>query len=402
MGMVSNPVMEDHAARCDSRGVDFRFELEQKTQMIAGLDGIRAVAFLIVFFFHTRNLPFGWMGVQLFFVLSGFLITDILLRMKEKYPRREFFLKFYGRRFLRIFPLYYFYLALLTALIFLLPLLDLQGIHPELNKGFLNQIWVSLFYLYDFFHASTFFERSRFFTHLWSLSVEEQFYFVWPMLIFLTPRDKFKQLCFTAIGLGFVFRIVITLIYRGQVFPFLLTDPQLAVNVLPFSHLDAFALGAYISRFEIPRPRLQLVALAIVVPAIGLLTDFLRKGTLTFALGYDLPMTGYYKEVWGYTLLNYLFAVLIYCVARKGFLTRILELAPLRYLGKISYGLYVYHYGTIAIMTALFRKYELDYSLRSPQMFIASFGATLLIATLSFYLLEKPIMNLKDRLFSTS
>ncbi len=370
--------------------------------MIAGLDGIRGIAFLIVFFFHTRNLPFGWMGVQLFFVLSGFLITDILLRMKEKYPRREFFVKFYGRRFLRIFPLYYFYLALLTALIFLLPLLDLKGIRPELNKGFFNQIWVSLFYLYDFFHASAFFERSRFFVHLWSLSVEEQFYFVWPMLIFLTPREKFKQLYFTAIGLGFIFRLAITLIYRGHLLPFLLTDPQMAVNVLPFSHLDAFAFGAYITRFEIPRPRLQLVALTILVPAVGLLTDLLRKGTLTFALGYDLPMTGYYKEVWGYTLLNYLFAVLIYNVARKNFLTGILEFAPLRYLGKISYGLYVYHYGVIAITSALFRRYELDYSLRSPQIFIASFAATLLIATLSFYLLERPIMNLKDRLFSTS
>jgi peptidoglycan/LPS O-acetylase OafA/YrhL len=382
--------------------MDLYFELEQKTQMIAGLDGIRAVAFLIVFFFHTRNLPFGWMGVQLFFVLSGFLITDILLRMKEKLPRREFFVKFYGRRFLRIFPLYYFYLALLTALIFLLPLIDLKGIKPELGKGFLNQIWVSLFYLYDFFHASAFFERSRFFTHLWSLSVEEQFYFVWPLLIFMTPRDKFKQLCFTAIGLGFIFRLVITLIYRSQLLPFLLTDPQQAVNVLPFSHLDAFAFGAYISRFEIPRPRWQLAALAIAVPAIGLLTDFVKKGTLTFALGYDLPMTGFYKEVWGYTLLNYLFAVLIYCVARTNFLTRILESAPLRYMGKISYGLYVYHYGVIAITAALFRKYGLDYSLRSPQMFIISFGSTLLIATLSFYLLERPMINLKDRIFRVS
>ena len=64
--------------------------------MIAGLDGLRAVAFLIVFFFHTRNLPFGWMGVQLFFVLSGFLITDILLKMKEKLRRQEFFAKFTG------------------------------------------------------------------------------------------------------------------------------------------------------------------------------------------------------------------------------------------------------------------------------------------------------------------
>ena len=370
--------------------------------MIAGLDGLRAIAFLIVFFFHTRNLPFGWLGVQLFFVLSGFLITDILLRMKEKLPRREFFTKFYGRRFLRIFPLYYFYLILLTALIFLLPVLDLKGLRTEISAKFFNQIWVATFYAYDFFHASSFFVRSHFFAHLWSLSVEEQFYLIWPLLIFLTPREKFKQLCFTAIGLGFIFRLAITLIYRTQLFPFLLTDPQQAVNVLPFSHLDAFAFGAYISRFELPRPRLQLLALTVTVPAVGLLTDFLSKGTVTLALGYDLPMTGFYKEVWGYTLLNYLFAVLIYCVARTNFLTGILESAPLRYLGKISYGLYVYHYGIIAIIVALFRKYDIDYSLRSPQMFVVSMSATLLIATLSFYLLEKPIINLKDRIFRVS
>lgn len=370
--------------------------------MIAGLDGLRAVAFLIVFFFHTRNLPFGWLGVQLFFVLSGFLITDILLRMKEKLPRREFFLKFYGRRFLRIFPLYYFYLILLAVFIFTLPTLKLNLLNAEIGKGYLNQIWVAAFYVYDFFHASAFFERSRFFTHLWSLSVEEQFYLLWPLLIFLTPRDKFKQLCFSAIGLGFVFRLIITLVYRTQALPFLSNDPQQAVNALPFSHLDAFAFGAYISRFEIPRPRLQLFVLAIFIPLIGLLTDYISKGAMTFALGYDLPMTGYYKEVWAYTFLNYFFAVLIYCVARINLFKQILDSAPLRYLGKISYGLYVYHYGVIAIVAALFKKYGLGYSLRSPQMFVAAMGATLLIATVSFYLLEKPIIGLKDKLFRVS
>jgi peptidoglycan/LPS O-acetylase OafA/YrhL len=367
--------------------------------MIPGLDGLRAVAFLIVFFFHTRNLPFGWMGVQLFFVLSGFLITDILLRMKEKLPRREFFIKFYGRRFLRIFPLYYFYLVLLVALIFIAPTIGLKGLNAELSGKFFNQIWVAIFYMYDFFHASSFFARSRFFTHLWSLSVEEQFYLVWPLLIFLTPREKFKRLCLTSIGLGFVFRLAITLIYRAQLFPYLLSDPQQGVNVLPVSHLDAFAFGAYISRFEIPRPRLQLLALTVIIPAIGLLTDFMSKGIINLSLGYDLPMTGYYKEVWGYSLLNYFFAVLIYCVARKNFLTWVLESPPLRYLGKISYGLYVYHYGVIAIMTALFKTYEIDYSLRSVQMFVASMGATLIVASLSFYLLEKPVINLKDKFF---
>jgi peptidoglycan/LPS O-acetylase OafA/YrhL len=370
--------------------------------MIPGLDGLRAVAFLIVFLFHTRHLPFGWMGVQLFFVLSGFLITDILLRMKESLPRREFFVKFYGRRFLRIFPLYYFYLLLLVGLILILPSLKLNALNAELGRQYLDQIWVAALYVYDFFHATVFFERSRFFVHLWSLSVEEQFYLLWPLLIFLTPREKFKGLCFTAIGLGLVFRLAITLIYRAQLFPFLSSDPQQAVNVLPFSHLDAFAFGAYISRFELSRPRLQLLALAIIVPAIGLFTDFISRGTTTLSLGYDLPMTGLYKEVWGYTLLNYLFAVLIYCVARTNFLAIILERAPFRYLGKISYGLYIYHYGVIAICMAIARKYDLGFALRSPQMFFITLGATLLIATLSFTLLEKPLIDLKDKFFRTS
>ncbi len=368
--------------------------------MIPGLDGLRAVAFLIVFFFHVRNLPFGWLGVQLFFVLSGFLITDILLRMKEKLPRREFFVKFYGRRFLRIFPLYYFYLGLLAALILLD--LPLKGLNAELSPKFWNQIWVGALYVYDFFHASAFFVRSRFFVHLWSLSVEEQFYLVWPLLIFLTPRENFKRLCLTAIGLGFLFRLAVTLIYRGSLLPHLLPDPQQAVNVLPFSHLDAFAFGAYISRFEIPRARWQFAGLLILVPALGLLTDFFSKGAWNFAsLGYDLPMSGYYKEVWAYSLWNYLFAALIYLVVKERLLTSVLESAPLRYLGKISYGLYVYHYGVIALTAVAFKTFGLGYSLRSFEFFLVSMSLVVGVASLSYFALEKPIIDLKDRFFKT-
>ena len=83
--------------------------------MIPGLDGLRAIAFLLVFALHTDYLQIGWIGVQFFFVLSGFLITGILLDMKKALPPRDYFTKFYGRRFLRIFPLYYFYLLLMSG-----------------------------------------------------------------------------------------------------------------------------------------------------------------------------------------------------------------------------------------------------------------------------------------------
>ena len=83
--------------------------------MIPGLDGLRAIAILMVFASHSDLVEFGWAGVQLFFVLSGFLITGILLEMKEALPSGQYFIKFYGRRFLRIFPLYYFYLAVMAV-----------------------------------------------------------------------------------------------------------------------------------------------------------------------------------------------------------------------------------------------------------------------------------------------
>jgi peptidoglycan/LPS O-acetylase OafA/YrhL len=84
--------------------------------MIPGIDGLRAIAVLALLAFHVNgyDFGFGWQGVQFFFVLSGFLITGILLRMKETLPVKQYFFNFYGRRFLRIFPLYYFYLFILT------------------------------------------------------------------------------------------------------------------------------------------------------------------------------------------------------------------------------------------------------------------------------------------------
>ncbi|HEX2696471.1 MAG TPA: acyltransferase, partial [Anaerolineales bacterium] len=292
-----------------------------------------------------------------------------------------------------------FYLLLVTGLFLLIPVFKLNPLKTQLASLFQEQIWFALSYTYDFFHASAWFQGTPFFTHLWSLSVEEQFYLIWPLVIFLTPRQHFRKLCLVGIGLGPTLRLAITLIYRNHLLPFLLNDPQLAVNVLPFSQIDAFAMGAYISRFDLPRPRVQLLALSLAVPAVGFFSDLLIKGTITPAFGYSLPLAGMYKEVWGYTLLNYLFVVAIYCTARTHLFEWFLNSKPLKYLGKISYGLYVYHYGLIAVIGALFRKYGLDDSVHSPQMFFLALMLTIIVATLSFFFLEKPLMDLKDRFF---
>jgi len=97
---------------------------------------------------HTDYIQVGWVGVQLFFVLSGFLITGILLDMKQGLKTKEYFTKFYGRRFLRIFPLYYFYLALMWGIT---TWLSSIGYRQKFMKLFPEQVGYALTYVYNFF-----------------------------------------------------------------------------------------------------------------------------------------------------------------------------------------------------------------------------------------------------------
>ncbi len=368
--------------------------------MIPGLDGIRAVAFLLVFILHTDYFYIGWVGVQLFFVLSGFLITDILLKMKDKFAAREFFTKFYGRRFLRIFPLYYFYLALMlgvtTALIAV-------GYKKGYMLRFQEHLPYAVAYIYNFFNASSLHKADSWLVgHFWSLSVEEQFYILWPLLIFLTPKKHIQKLFLAVIFLGPVFRFAITYIYRLQLSPLLSDNMPVAVYVLPFSHLDAFAFGAYVSRFNIPRPKQQLIALLFLIPLIGFSTLYLSTGTIgeTSALGFPYPLANAMKQIWGYSLLDYFFAVFIFAVVNQGLFVRLLETRFLRYLGKISYGLYVYHFPVVWFVGRIRDAGITDEQIAKPMTLLISFPIVLLIATLSYRFIEQPILNLKDRWFS--
>ncbi|MDD2922715.1 MAG: acyltransferase [Anaerolineales bacterium] len=367
--------------------------------MIPGLDGLRAVAFLVLFGLHTDYLQFGWMGVQLFFVLSGYLITDILLRMKRNLPAKEYFLKFYGRRFFRIFPLYYFYIFLMLGITTWLISVSYK---PNIMRVFADQIWYAIFYVYDFFSAYSGFVSSQFLTHLWSLSVEEQFYIFWPLLIFLVPEKSLKKLFLAGIIAGPIFRIALFLIHQFGFIPF--RDPAaLAMYPLPFSHVDAFAFGAYITRFSIPNARKQLTYLGFAIPVIGFATQYAATGSIEpiSALGYPVTMPDGYQFIWAYTLLNYWFAVLIYCVIHEKKSFQFLEWSPLQYLGKISYGLYIYHFPIIWFAGRI-RDLDVSEKIVPPLILLLSFLGTVAVASISYFVIEKPFLNLKDRFVSYS
>jgi peptidoglycan/LPS O-acetylase OafA/YrhL len=366
--------------------------------MIPGLDGLRAIAYLLVFFFHGHYLGVGWVGVQFFFVLSGFLITGILLDMKKSLPPRGYFVKFYGRRFLRIFPLYYFYLLLmggLTAWLISIPY------RPSYMQAFSDQVKYAVFYVYNFIFATILREPSFFLEHFWSLSVEEQFYIFWPLLILFVPHKYRKKFFLACILLGPAFRIAFYFIHTYGGFRIFQPNLAEALYPLPFTHIDAFAFGAYISRYSIPNAKKQFLILLALVPLIGFATQVLATGSFGAFLnfGYPLLMPDGFQFVWGYLLLNYFFAVTIQVVARDGMFNRFLEWSPMRYLGKISYGLYVYHQ---PIMWFAFRIRDLglDEKIANPIAVFIAFFTTLLMASLSYRFLEKPFLSLKDRFFS--
>ena len=221
--------------------------------------------------------------------------------MKENLPTWEYFFKFYGRRFFRIFPLYYFYLLLIF---FLSTWLISISFKPKMMHIVVDQIRYAVLYVYNFYSTLKEFNSSPFLDHLWSLSVEEQFYIVWPLLIFFVNEKHLKKLFLAGIIAGPVFRFLIFLIYQsGCIEAF----RALPIYSLPFSHVDAFALGAYITRFAIPNARKQLIYLSFAVPLIGFVTQFMANGNFEpfLTLGYQDSMPDAYQYIWAYTLYRF-------------------------------------------------------------------------------------------------
>jgi len=203
----------------------------------------RAFAFLSVFLFHCGFFMFGYLGVHAFFVLSGYLIMPIILKTKKSTSSiKEFIINFYGRRSLRIFPAYYFYLLIVTSVIFI------YGWQTQTYyKDFIKQLPWALTYTYDFYHSTRFSLHSDLVSHFWSLSVEEQFYIFIPILFFLVKEKNLKVAFLIIIAAGPVLRALIGLAVTHNFLNLLFLDQRVTVYVMPFSHIDAFIIGGFFS-----------------------------------------------------------------------------------------------------------------------------------------------------------
>lgn len=362
--------------------------------MIRSLDTFRFFAFVAVFLFHVHVLEGGYLGVQAFFVLSGFLLTPILVQMKRDLPKREYFLNFYGRRSLRIFPLYYAYL-LIGGLLAGLAMAKLGMENMVGLQRFHSQMIFAATYTYDFFHASDSFAYTPFLTHFWSLAVEEQFYLIWPLCLWLVPHDRVNRLLVGIVVAGPALRLLTWLAARGQWIPGIHDDPNLAVYVLPFSYLDAFAIGGLFALRKRPLAGWAPWACIAAALTLGFGAEWATGNEIRWdTLGFAQFVRGQGKEIWGYSVLNLAFAAVLSSLAAGQFLPTIFGFRPLQYLGKISYGLYVYHVPVIALA-----KNRLDGHLPPLALDAVMLAGTIAVSVLSYECFEKHCLNLKDRFF---
>jgi peptidoglycan/LPS O-acetylase OafA/YrhL len=328
----------------------------------------------------------GWAGVDLFFVLSGFLITGILLDAKGG---RHYFRNFYARRVLRIFPLYYLCVALVLVSSYI-PFV--ANNFPEAAASVHHvQAWYWT-YTTNFLVATHGFAAAPMRSaHFWSLAVEEQFYLLWPAIVLFTTRKRLAQICVALLVFCPLLRVAF---FAAHVDPY-------AVFVLTPTRVDSLAMGALLaigvrSEGGLARWR-NLIVYAGASGAAFLL------GTLV--VRDRLANTSPEIETIGLTAIGAVSALLIYLAvtaAPKSGVHRVLAHPVLRAFGRYSYGLYVLHFPIMGLLHA--RKLAPDAiapilgSHLLPQLgFTAvSVAVSFAVAFASWHLFENPILSLKS------
>ena len=344
------------------------------------LDSLRALAAVVVLFFHLDPLRYfpGWTGVDLFFVLSGYLITSIIL---ENAGSPGFTLNFYARRSLRIWPIYY------------LTLLGLVAANPFLaHPDKLADLPYALTYTQNLplYWGKQPPPTHPAFDHAWTLAIEEQFYLAWPALVLWAGRRRLVPLC--------VLTILIALASReGSNW----IIPHYSERLL-IARSDGFALGGLLAWVfaeggwaDLRRDR-ALLACGL---AAGLATLYLAWGCWAYSpLGLiGLPTPIYPAEViFAFALLyaGIIGLVVLHAGARW---LRPLRFRGLVYLGQISYGLYLYHYVVYWIIDGCQPRphsHETDQPWTTQAV---KLSATLAVAVASWHLIERPILRWKDR-----
>ncbi len=346
---------------------------------LSQIDGLRTIAVVVVMFAHwtsyipgfgETSLPLAVMSVNMFFVLSGFLISLILIRTKEKVESKGLIVKqFYIRRFLRIFPLYY--LVILGGLI-----LDVPNCRVDLAWLATYMVNLRMVFTNGFM---------GWFPHFWSLSVEEQYYIFFPIIMVLVPKKYYVHLGASLVVVGLLTRFI----------PFIV--PSLASHKAWFTFgfttccLDSFGLGfllAYCFHYK-----------------HKWLAEFLKKYTYGFVLialfAIMVRVATAADNIWYLTSFRLLTSIAFFGLIGKaaysaytGWFERFLKNKVVIYIGKISYGLYIYHFFVIWAYSRLGFTHVI--ALKNIGASLILYTATTFVgAAISYRYFEDPINKLK-------
>ena len=327
------------------------------TRYLPQLDGLRALAIIMVFLHHAFQISLLWAGVDLFFILSGYLITGILLRDSERMTFRKMIGRFYVRRAERILPAYVLFLILVY------PFVKADWSHLwGYYVGFLQNVPYA-------FHKIP----SGPLVPLWSLAVEQHFYLVWPVLVYFLPR-KWLAPCMIALLLG-------TPVLRALCTP-LFTTPEPIYALTPF-RLDAMAAGALAALYLPHCSPLRTIRWAQAAMLLGVVAYVLLGIHPWFRRTANNPAFNGLAYSLNILILGGLFVWTV--LASDQPLTRLLSNPLLRGLGRISYMFYLLHEGVLSITSQHFG--------RMSSAAIA-FLATTALATLSWFAVERPILSL--------
>jgi peptidoglycan/LPS O-acetylase OafA/YrhL len=364
-------------------------------QHFRALDGVRGLAIAMVLMLHffgnfqstnffeqilTMIAARGTLGVELFFVLSGFLITGILLRSKESDP--HFFRNFYMRRTLRIFPLYYGTLFIIFCILPWIPFFA----GPVLREMQDQQVWAWT-YTINILVAKEGVWTPQYISHFWSLAVEEHFYLVWPVTVYFLSQKNLIRVSLAGIILSTL--LCSLLLFQGV--------NQLAVYTLTPCRMAGLCLGALIAAMpwrDFPTRYLPLL--------LGLL---LAAKMLLFGLDrWDLASTAVIEPLKALTWIL-LFGVLILAamtLKEESWTHRLLTTRTLTFLGQYSYGLYVVH-NMISWGSDHHQGMETIIGLVGNHTMGVLFhgalgmGASILVAYASYHAFEKHFLKLKQR-----
>lgn len=361
--------------------------MSKKTKYLPSIDSLRAIAVIAVIIYHidANYLPGGFLGVDLFFVLSGYLISSLIIKEYKSTGTVNLY-NFYVRRARRLLPAVYFMITVVLIIITLFNGVLLKKSYLDALFGYIySSNWWYIFHKLDYFDS---FGSQSPFKHLWSLAIEEQFYMFFPLIFLIFNRKSKSNNGNSKLNKNFIY-VVLSLILVSLIAHILLFDINNINRIYFGTDTRAFSLlVGVVGAILYPMDRLSerttkkdnmiysIVSLVSILVLIGIMINTSEYNTWLYR--------------GGFLLVAIIGLIIIISSGRQyTFMSKLLSFKPFVFIGKISYSLYLWHFPILVVTTPVSE-------IGNPNLFYVTLRIVLifLVATGSYMFVETPIRKL--------